>query len=79
MVSSLGTLLRDQALPNADIVESLRVDTDVNMVPGGLGTGGIAVPFEEEHPFLAPQNPTAQQIMEFSVSWFEGFWQRDAQ
>eukprot|EP00969_Alexandrium_andersonii_P134140 5933430-Alexandrium_andersonii.AAC.1 len=54
-----------QSLPSADTVVYTRVGVDVNMVQGGPGTGGGAVPLEDEHPFLAPANPTAQQVAEF--------------
>eukprot|EP00969_Alexandrium_andersonii_P145078 6414962-Alexandrium_andersonii.AAC.1 len=68
MTDSLDTWQHVQGLLNADVVGGIGVDTDVNMVPGGNGTGGPAVPLEDDHPFLAPRNPTAQQIMESSVS-----------
>eukprot|EP00969_Alexandrium_andersonii_P259829 11489202-Alexandrium_andersonii.AAC.1 len=54
-----------QSLPSARTVVDTRVEMDVNMVQGGPGTGGAAVPLEEDHPFLAPLNPTARQVAEF--------------
>eukprot|EP00969_Alexandrium_andersonii_P167543 7406318-Alexandrium_andersonii.AAC.1 len=46
-----------QSLPSADTVVDTRVEVDVNMVQGGPGTGGGAVPLKDEHPSWPRQTP----------------------
>eukprot|EP00969_Alexandrium_andersonii_P054752 2412040-Alexandrium_andersonii.AAC.1 len=56
-----------RGLPEAGIAQEI-ASRDAN---ADMMQCGEAVPLEDNHPFLAPLDPTAQQYIEFNVSWHE--------